>query len=120
MKEALKELIENAETKRGGEFDFIMCVPNGIYHGFWGENGFDNMLILGSIEGKWYKVADSQVDIFNIYHINYSNFNMDVPSDYEVPRFWFSGHKIKLSYEGLSDCSGELIKREDSECTRKK
>ena len=110
MTEELKKLIDTAETMTSGEFSSLMVVPNGKYEGFWGENGYDNMLILGCMDKVWYKVADLQVDVFNIFDIREkSSFNMDIPSEYGVPRFWFSAQKIKINYDGISSCTGELV-----------
>ena len=110
MTEELKKLIDTAETMTSGEFSSIMVVPNGKYAGFWGENGYDNMLVLGCMDKVWYKVADCQVDVFEIFEIErVSSFNMDIPYEYGVPRFWFCGHKIKINYDGISSCVGELV-----------
>lgn len=112
MTDELKSLINKSEYKTSGEFDSIMLVPNGIYNGSYGENGFDNMLVLGEIHGTWYVVANSQVDIFQIYKTE-GMFSVDVPSDYGVPRFWYNGYKIKINYDGISSCTGELVKEAD-------
>lgn len=87
MTEELKKLIEKAPYKPIGEFDSLMFISNGIYDGFWGKNGYDNVLIMGCSDKKWYKVSDYG-DVFNIYETKMS-FNLDIPTEYGVPRIWF-------------------------------
>jgi len=100
MKKALKELIENAEVKREGEFRQFLTIPNGIYNGFWGKNGYDNILLLGrsAEDGKWYKIAD-KIDAF---HISYPpSLNWEIDSKYGVPSFW-SFTPISIEYDGFT------------------
>ena len=74
MKKALKELIENAPVKRTGKFVELMFIPNGRYYGFYGNNGFSKMIVLGKAEIKdrleWCKIVkeDDECDLFNIYN----------------------------------------------------
>lgn len=99
MIDKLKELIENAPTIQGGVFQFFLIVSNGIYDGFWGENGYNNIIILAKKPKSdvWYKLCE-EADKFTIFNITEKQtFNLDIPSDYGVPRIWF--HKpIKIDY----------------------
>ena len=98
MKKALKELVENAEVKMVGEFRAFLTIPNGIYDGFWGKNGYDNILLLGysSEDGKWYRIADT----IDAIHLSYPpSLNWEISSKYGVPCFW-SNTPISIEYDG--------------------
>lgn len=101
MTDELKKLIEDAPFIHSGKFAAFMVVPNGQYDGFWGVNGYDNILILARPwkEDKWYKLA-TEADMFSIYDYTekYSSFNLDIPSQYNVPRIWFN-KPIEILYE---------------------
>lgn len=100
MTDELKKLIEEAPFIHSGKFNSFMVVPNGQYDGFWGVNGYDNILILARPyeEDKWYKLATA-ADVFNVYDYTQtcSSFNLDIPSEYGVPRIWF-GKPIEIDY----------------------
>ena len=100
MKKALKELVANAGWKRNGKFRAFMTIPNGIYDGFWGKNGYDNILFLGqSVEdGKWYKIAD---EIDAIHFFSPPSLNWEINSKYEVPSFW-TDIPVQVNYDGLT------------------
>lgn len=87
MNDKLKELIKKASCKPVGYFTSLMFISNGKYDGFWKENGYDNILILGYSDGEWYRVSEYG-DVFNIYR-TLMNFNLDIPTEYGVPRIWF-------------------------------
>lgn len=100
MKKALKELIENAEVKRCGEFRAFLAIPNGIYDGFWGKNGYDNILLLGKSaeDDKWYIIAD-KIDVIHFFYP--PSLNWDINSKYGVPSFW-SHRPISIEYDGFT------------------
>ena len=86
MTDKLKEIIENAPVKKTGTFVALMFIPNGEYNGFWGQNGYDNILLLGQEYnregGTWYKIATS-ADVFQMAH--YENVSIDIPTELGVP-----------------------------------
>ena len=86
MTDKLKEIIENAPVKKTGTFVALMFIPNGEYNGFWGQNGYDNILLLGQEHhregGKWYKIATS-ADVFQMAH--YESVSIDIPTELGVP-----------------------------------
>ena len=92
MTDKLTQLIEEAPYIHEGIFSSFMIVSNGIYDGFWGVNGYDNILILAKPykEDKWYILA-TEVDIFNVYDYTKTSvgFSLDIPTEYGVPRIWF-------------------------------
>lgn len=121
MKKALKELIENAPVKHTGRFTELMFVSNGKYGGFFGPNGFNNMIVLGknaeADETTWYKIVkeDDECDKFDIYSQDiprFTGFNVDIPEKYGVPRIWFTNYYFKIDYSfPLSSLVAELERR---------
>ena len=112
MKKALKELIESAEVKRGGKFWSFLTIPNGIYDGFWGKNGYDNILLLGrsADDDKWYKIAD-KIDAIHFFYP--PALNWEINSKYGVPSFW--SHKpISINYDGFVCSLIACERREDN------
>lgn len=114
MRKILKELIANAPQKSKGKFISFMVVSNGEYDGFWGKNGYDNLLILAKDwkSNRWYKLAE-YADKFTIFELfnKHVTFNMDIPKEYGVPRFWFDT-PIEIDYSlHTSDCMGYARER---------
>ena len=98
MTDKLKKLIEEAPCIHSGKFGAFMIIPNGQYDGFWGVNGYDNILILARPlkEDKWYKLA-TEADVFFVCDHDRSSFNLDIPTEYGVPRIWFD-KPIEIDY----------------------
>ena len=122
MKKALKELIENASVKKSGEFINLLVVSNGVYDGFWGKNGYCNIMLFGKEEpdGEWYKISEC-ADKLNIWPNSFDDnsifqqpFNLDIPAEYGVPRLWFS-NPIRIDYDDISDIVGYYTKKESEE-----
>lgn len=108
MTDKLKNLISNAPKKPVGTFDKLMFVSNGIYDGFWGENGYDHILILGweRATNEWFKVSEYG-DKFDIYETG-PWFNLDIPTDYGVPVIWFNRPIHINNSLGVSNVVGKL------------
>lgn len=86
MTEKLKEIIEKAERKESGTFDEFLIVPTGEkYDGFWGVNGFDQMILLAKkkVESEWC-ILTNYSDSFHLIYIHSVNF--DIPSDLNCVR----------------------------------
>lgn len=119
MTDELTKLIKDAPYIYSGKFSMFMIVPtNEIYDGFWGVNGFDNILILAKPwkEDKWYKLTTS-VDKFTIFDFknHHATFNLDIPSEYGVPRIWFDT-PIEIDYSiPTSDVMGYVKESEVEE-----
>lgn len=95
MTEKLKEIIKNAKHIEEGTFKEFLIIPTGEkYDGFWGENGFDEMIILAGNynNGEWYLLTNFS-DTFNILPFNpfhrMFGINFDSPSDYGCLRVFF-------------------------------
>lgn len=113
MTDKLKQIIEKATRKNSGTFRTLIFIPNGVYNGFWGPNGYDNIMILGQeLRGsdEWF-VISTTADVFNCYHSK--SFNVDIPSDLGVPVIFFDepvqidneldGSNVIARYEGPSE-----------------
>ena len=117
MKNKLKELIEAAPSIKSGIFDCFLIVPNGKYNGFWGKNGYNNIILLVKKpkDTVWYKICD-KCDKFTIFDIiKNATFNLDIPSDYNVVRIWF--HKpVRIKYDvETADIFGYMEDYKESE-----
>lgn len=118
MTEELKKLIENASHIHSGKFAAFMIVPNGQYDGFWGVNGYDNIMILARPwnEDAWY-ILSTEADVFNIYelrkHPTALSFNLDIPTEYGVPRIWFN-YPVDITYKiPTASVMGHFTEREN-------
>ena len=85
MEAKLKELIDNAEPFQEGEYNEFLFIPSGEeYNGFWGKNGYDNIIVLGKFgtESLWKRIDIGQTDNFNISALNYcGGLRFDIPHD---------------------------------------
>ena len=110
MKDKLKELIKKAPVKRKGTFKNFMIVSNCAYNGFWGENGFNSIILLGfDVETKQYVKITDYADVFNIYSVGENvGFNLDIPTEYGVPRIWFSKFITIDNELNISAVNGEI------------
>lgn len=120
MKKALKELIENAPVKRTGRFTELMFVPGSAYRGFYGNTGFNKIIVLGKNvdDETWYRIVSDKnecdkFDIYNLMHSHYkTGFNLDIPEKYKAIRIWFSGMYFNIDYSlPISSLVAELEKR---------
>lgn len=95
MTDALKTLIEEAPIKRSGKFRRFLIIPTGEqYDGFWGKNGYNNIILLGQEldqdeNDKYYNITDS-ADVVTLAMIKSIHF--DVPTEYNCIRFWTDGY----------------------------
>lgn len=89
MTDKLKNILENAPVKVRGKFRCLFFLSNGEYNGFWGKNGYDNILIFGydDEQEEWCKVA-AYADKFDIFKIE-GTFNLHIPNDLGIPVIWF-------------------------------
>ena len=124
MTKALKELIEKAPEISKGYFEALMIISNGKYDGFWGKNGYNNIMILGRLWGRekegWYKIS-SYADKLSIWDLaNGYSFNLDIPEQYAVPVIWFN-RPIKIDYElPVSDVMGYIKDTKEVDINAKK
>ena len=110
MTDALKALIDNAQIRTVGYFSKLMFVSNGIYDGFYGINGYDNILILGLSDGEWWKVSEYG-EKFDIYQ-DVMSLNIDIPTEYGVPCIWFHSPVFIDNSLGLSSVVGGFKRKQ--------
>jgi len=107
LKEELKELIKNAPVKRSGTFSGFFIVPSGEeYDGFFGKNGYNNIILLGleTDSRKWCRITES-ADALSF--IGMHSLNFDIPTEYNSVRCW-ANKPIKIDNElDLSTITGE-------------
>ena len=112
MKKALKELIENAADKREGYFSSFIFIPDGIYNGFWGKNGYDKMIILGfDVKLKmWCRITDksAETDLFSI--LKPIKFNVHIRHDLGVPEIFLD---IPIRIDNTKQLSQILVYGEE-------
>ena len=118
MKKELKELVSNAPIVKAGLFTEFLFISNGKYNGFWGKNGYNNIIVLAREnvkDGEWKKLCDS-IDVFTIFGKTESEtMNFDIPSAYGVLRMWCS-KPVKIDYQcPTSSLFGYTQKRENNE-----
>lgn len=99
MKKALKELIENAKRRNVGEYISFLVIPtNKAYNGFWGRNGYNDIIVLGYDKNtkKWYRLdSEGESDTFDILQIY--KVNIDVPREYGCIRIHLP-EPVEISY----------------------
>lgn len=93
---------ENLRAYEGESYcEFLIIPKEKKYDGFWGENGYNEILILaGSLDKHEWKIVSSDSDVLNL--MNLKNANFDVPTDYECLRLFFV-HSVEIT-STLSAC----------------
>ena len=115
MTDEIKKLIASAPIRREGYFSSFLIIPSGEkYGGFWGENGYNNIILLGGNCEGWFNITDSADSVMfsGIKHINF-----DVPNENNSVRFWFD-EPIYINNElNLSTLLGRPAEKgENDEC----
>lgn len=102
MTDAFKELVKNAPVRQKGYFDRFMFASNGIYDGFWGKNGYDNIVVLARAvdDETWYKLS-CDVDVFQVFELDHGLASVDIPTEYGVPSLFFD-KPLRINYNGMS------------------
>lgn len=87
MKQALKELIEKADFCAEGIFNEFLIIPtHKAYNGFWGKNGYENMIVLARsfYEKSWHRISLDDCDVFDLLKVN--SVGIDIPCEYGCVR----------------------------------
>lgn len=98
MNKHLKELIDNSEFCVEGIFnEFLIILTHKKYNGFWGKNGYENMIVLARHfeSDTWYRISQEQCDVFDITGVH--SFGIDIPEKYGCVRI-SSDEAIEISY----------------------
>lgn len=90
MTEKLKQIIDNAIPKTSGTFNEFLIVPTGEKNdGFWGENGFNKIVLLAKQIGEEnFCILTDYSDSFHLFNIHSVNF--DIPSDLNCVRLFLN------------------------------
>lgn len=107
MKKELQNMIAHADYKPMGVFYKLIFVPNGVYKGMFGPNGYDDIMILGYDGEGWYVVSKFG-DKFDIYETG-PGFNVDIPSNLGVPVIWFNKPILIDNRLDISSVVGEVV-----------
>lgn len=97
MKQNIKEFIERAEEYKLGSplSDIYIISTDKLYRGFWGENGYNGIIIVGYYKDKYYLVnKDYECDVINFRQIDKSVIALDIPHDINAIHMWFSPYLI--------------------------
>ena len=94
-----KALIDTAIEYDGSPLDGLYIISaHKLYKGFWGENGYNEMIILGY---RWPKDEKCRYEEKIVYHFNLNyqkdvlqcfkdiQFSMDMPNEYDCLRLCF-------------------------------
>lgn len=95
MRKKLKEIIESAPQTKSGTFDEFLIVPSGEqYDGFWGRNGFNNIILLAKRrEEATFNILTNYSDVFVLLNIH--SVNIDIPTELNCVRV-FLDKPIKI------------------------
>lgn len=121
MTKKQKEFIESAKPLPkiydNMKFSGVYIIDSGKqYNGFWGKNGFKNLIILGRNEEdeELYILSDKHCDIMEIENIYKGVFMYDIPKESDCIRMCFSGPYYFTVETKLSTLKLKVIKREDN------
>ena len=97
------ELLAKATPLKSEEFSDIYIIDSEKeYDGFWGENGFNNIIVLGKMKGKeGIELITDHSDVINAMRVG--TFNLDINSANGVVHIWFD-KPVKLSVPVNSAC----------------
>ena len=113
MNKYLKDFIKYCPIQKSGIFSELMFISNGRYDGFYGKNGYDNIMILGKLPCccEW-RTVSNYGDAFILINESGYNMSLDINSKLKVPRIWFDGAYISIDNRlEISTVTGRLIPR---------
>lgn len=98
MTDKFRELIKGLEIKRKGVFTAFYIASNGFYNGFWGVNGYNNIIMVGRCaeDEQLYLICD-QADKIDFVHLVRRCTEIDIPTEYDVVHIWFA-EPISIDY----------------------
>ena len=81
-----KEMIAKAVPHKSDKFCVFYVINSGKrYDGFWGENGYNNIIVLGEGEGGELELLTNWSDVIHIFNCGV---NIDIPNDTGVIRLF--------------------------------
>ena len=97
MKKAVKDLIANAVPRTHDEFHELYVIDSEKkYDGFWGVNGYNNIVLLGRAKGcEQYELITNWSDAIHIFN---GGCDIDIDSAQGVVRLWSNkGFKLQCT-----------------------
>ena len=117
MNKKLELVLEQAqEYELGAPLDSIYIYStNKLYNGFWGKNGYNGIVIIGTYKDKYYVVnKDYQCDVMDFRYLEdlAARMMLDIPHESNAIHMWF-GKPICFK-ELLSSMMPQAYKGEDA------
>lgn len=89
MTNKLKAIIAKAKPGDYGLYDEFLVIPtNKPYNGFFGPNGYNNLIILGRKLRSGEEFKRLCLDECDVLWLQTYSVNIDVPTDLECIRIW--------------------------------
>ena len=106
MKKSVKELMLRVVPRKSEKFSDIYIIDSEKkYDGFWGANGYNNIIVLGraSVQSAELELITEHSDVINIMNIIRGSVNIDISSKDGVVHLW-ADKPMKLSVPVNSSC----------------
>ena len=90
MKKSVKELMSRAVPRKSEKFSDIYIIDSEKkYDGFWGKNGYNNIIVLGraNVQSEELELITEHSDVINIMQTSWS-VNIDISSKNGVVHLW--------------------------------
>ena len=103
MKKAVKELIAEAVPLESTEFSELWIIDSEkIYRGFWGKNGYNNIIILGrGYKKDQIELISNSSDAIHFMNDARLSLNIDIKSTNGIVHIWFH-RAVRLQGEPMS------------------
>lgn len=76
------------------------------YNGFWGANGYNNIMLVGySSDDKYYVLSDKQCDVVHLWKTNSPYISIDIPEDFNCIRIFGFSQPLMLA----NSCSSATL-----------
>lgn len=73
------------------------------YDGFWGANGYNNIMLVGyGSDDKYYVLSDKQCDVVRLWKTNSPSISIDIPEDFNCIRLFGFSQPLMLFNFGSS------------------
>lgn len=109
MTKKQKDFIAKAKPRTSTKFKCLYIADKGtLYGGFWGKNGYNNMVIIGQNADDEYELIADYSDVVWIREIG--DVNIDIANKNGMMRLWSSGKMLDLTH-ALSACTFEGEKK---------
>lgn len=107
MTKKQKEFIDRASKTREHELyrDLYIADKGTLYNGFFGKNGYNNMVIIGETEDGRFELITDHSDHFGFFDSkNMSGINIDIANSNGFIRMWMDRHLFRIPIMVNSSC----------------